>query len=106
MPRAKQDPQDRAIKVLVAIIKSHQGLVGLVREEYDIRPGTSTMTNLRAADAAFDGAGKLLNDLRLGEVKVTAWEPTDVVWCVECGNNWEGDSYEECPECGGQCSDA
>ena len=99
MPRAKQDPQDRAIKVLVALIKSHQGVLGLVRQN------PACPVNLRAADDAVDAAGKLLNDLRLGEVKVIAWVPDDLMWCIECGNSWEleEDSYQ-CPECGGDSS--
>ncbi len=102
MPRAKQDPQERAIKVLVALIKSHQGILGLVRQN------PSCQVNLREADLAFEGAGKLLNDLRLGEVKMVAWVPTEVLWCIECGNNWEDEtgSEDDCPECGGQGSDA
>ena len=104
MPRAKQDPQDRAIKVLVALIRSHQGLLGQLKE---YSPPHAPI-NLSAAERAVDGVGKLLNDLRLGEVKVTAWEPVTTMWCVECGNNWENEtgSEDDCPECGGQGSDA
>lgn len=97
----KQDPQARAIKVLVELIKSHQGLLGLVSSNL------SCPVNLGAADKAIDAAGKLLNDLRLGEVKVTRWSPNSDVWCAECGNNWEPDpdNDEGCPECGGKCTD-
>lgn len=101
MTTRRQDPQDRAIKVLVGLIKSHQGILGLVRQN------PACPVNLRAADDAVDAAGRLLNDLRLGEVKVTAWELVMPLLCVECGNSWmEGREGKECPECGGQCYDA
>jgi rubrerythrin len=95
------DPQDRAIKVLVRLIQSHQGLLGTLKSM--TQHGS---INLRTADIAFEDAGKLLNDLRLGEIKVEHWVRLDVLWCVECGNSWEGDPDGECPECGGQCTDA
>jgi hypothetical protein len=97
---SKLTPQDRAIKVLVKLIKSHQAILGLVRQN------PACPVNLREADEAIEGAGRLLNDLRLGEIKVERWIPTTILWCVECGNSWTGDvGGEECPECGGQCSD-
>jgi rubrerythrin len=94
------DPQDRAIKVLVRLIQSHQGLLGTLKSM--TQHGS---INLRTADIAFEDAGKLLNDLRLGEIKVERWAPVTTMWCIECGNGWEGDD-EDCPECGGQGSDA
>ena len=100
MTRGAVDPQDRAIKVLVGLIKSHQGVLGLVQQN------PACPVNLRAADDAVDAAGKLLNDLRLGEVKMIRWVPVTTLWCIECGNNWEGSGDEGCPECGGQCSNA
>ena len=92
----KQDPQARAIKVLVELIKSHQGLLGLVSSNL------SCPVNLGAADKAIDAAGKLLNDLRLGEVKVT--HRVLAACCTECGDIWVGGEREFCPECGGQIS--
>ena len=93
--------QDLAFKVLVKLIKSHQALLGLVRQN------PACPVNLREADEAIDGAGRLLNDLRLGEVKVTRWAPTTTLWCIECGTDWDPEEYADgCPECGGVGSDA
>ena len=101
MPRRYESPQDQAIKVLVELIKSHQGLLGLVSSNL------SCPVNLRAADEATEAAGKLLNELRLGEIKVERWAPTTDLWCVDCGNSWTGDKEgEDCPECGRECPGA
>lgn len=91
-------PQPYVIKVLVKLIRSHQAILGLVRQN------PACPVNLGEADEAIDGAGRLLNDLRLGEVKVTRWAPVDMMWCIECGNNWES-GEDDCPDCGGQGSD-
>ena len=105
MTKRVQDPQDHAIKVLVGLIKSHQGLLGLAKAYRGEAFDTNNPINLRAADEAIEAAGRLLNDLRLGEVKMVRWVPTTLLWCGECGNQWDGQS-EDCLECGGQCSDA
>ena len=100
MPRRYEAPQDQAIKVLVALIKSHQGLLGLVSSNL------SCPVNLRAADEATEAAGKLLNELRLGEIKVERWVPNATLWCIECGVDWDPEEYADgCPDCGGQGTD-
>ncbi len=92
-------PQPYVIKVLVKLIRSHQALLGLVRQN------PACPVNLREADEAIADAARLLNDLRLGEVKVARWKLPDIaLWCVDCGHGWDADEDEVCPECGGDAS--
>ena len=95
---AKYDPQQRAVKVLVELLKSHQGLLGLVKSSLP----PHTPVNLKQADSAFAAAGLLLNDIRLGELRVTRWALPEKLICVECGYIGDGDASLGCPDCGGQ----
>ena len=94
-------PQPWAIKVLVKMIRSHQGLLSIARQ----MPPHTPM-NLKEADEAIEGMSRLLGDLRLGELKLERWKAETVLWCLDCGNNWEGNGDDTCPECGGESSDA
>lgn len=87
------DEQQRAVKVLSALLVSHQGLmnVAMTRMQFD----TVEASN------AFAAAGLLLQDLRLGELRIERWMPPQKVICSECGYMGEGNAIDSCPECGG-----
>lgn len=89
--------QDRVEQILVEIISSHQKLLDIVRRHAP----PHIPANYKLAERAPAAAGALLNELRLGEVRVSRWQPPENWICVECGEQFEGAEEDDCPNCGG-----
>jgi hypothetical protein len=62
---SKRTDTERLEETLVALIKSHQALLGEVKRS----PGAKV--NYKLADRAVTAAGLMLEDLRMGEVRLT-----------------------------------